>query len=337
MRLSVIIPVRNEAAYLDEVLAFATAGDDPDREVLVVDGRSEDGSRGIITAWAQRDSRVRLLDNPARRVTTAVNLGFADATGEVVMRLDAHARYADDYFDQCLAVLAETGAGNVGGAARPLSDGSFLGDLIRTIHVSPFGIGAAQFRREDAEGWVDTVWPGCWRREALEAAGRFLREELPRSEDLELNSRLRAAGWGVYLSPRIRAYYQPRRSFAALLRQNFDNGVGVMHTLKAGRGGVSGRHLFPLGAVVGAAVLGLTGLLWPPAWWVLGALTAVHLLGGLVFGLRAGAGRRPGLLLALPPAFFALHVSYGLGSLVGLVTRPPLAPAPHSWEREPTA
>ncbi len=322
MRLSIIIPVRNEAAHLDSLLQFATSGQEPEREILVVDGMSEDDTREVAAEWAVRDPRVRLIDNPQRVVTAAVNRGFAAATGEVLMRLDAHARYNEDYVAECLAVLEETGAGNVGGAARPLSDGSFLGDLIRAIHISPFGIGAAQFRREDAEGWVDTVWPGCWRREALEAAGRYLCEELPRSEDIELNSRLLAAGWRVYLSPRIKAYYQPRRSFSALLGQNFNNGVGVMHTLKAGLGGISGRHLFPLTCALAAVLLGGGGLLWSLAWWILLGLTALHLLGGLAFAVKACGAARPGLILALPPAFLALHVAYGAGSVLGLITRP---------------
>ncbi len=321
MRLSIIIPVRNEAAHLGRLLEFVTGAEEPEREILVVDGRSEDGTRAILADWQKRDARVRVIDNPGRLVTTALNLGFEAAGGEVIMRLDAHAEYAPDYVERCLEVLQETGAGNVGGAARPLSDGSYLGDLIQAVHRSPFGIGAAQFRREDAEGWVDTVWPGCWRREALEAAGRYCREDLPRSEDIELNARLRAAGWRIYLSPKIRAYYQPRRSLGALLRQNFDNGVGVMHTLKAGLGGVSRRHLVPLAAVLGATVLLCLGVFWPPAWWILLGLTALHLLGGLAFAIRA-CGRRPGLALVLPAVFFALHVAYGFGSLIGAVTRP---------------
>jgi glycosyltransferase involved in cell wall biosynthesis len=327
MRLSIIIPVRNEAAHLDGLLQFATAGVQPEREILVVDGRSEDGTREIIAAWQRRDPRVRLIDNPRRLVTAALNLGLQAATGEVIMRLDAHAQYAPDYLEQCLGVLEETGAGNVGGAARPVSDGSFLGDLIRAVHVSPFGIGAAPFRREDAEGWVDTVWPGCWRREALEAAGRSCREDLPRSEDIELNARLRAAGWRIYLSPKIVAFYQPRRSLGALLRQNFDNGAGVIHTLQAGRGGVRLRHLAPLAAGLAGIALGLGGLWWTPAWWILLALLAVHLAGGLAFAARAVGWRRPGLILALPPVFFLLHAAYGLGSLIGAVTRPRLAHA----------
>lgn len=322
MLLSLIIPVRDEAQHIGALLAALTASEGPEREILVVDGRSQDGTRQIVAEWERRDCRVQLIDNPQRLVTTALNLGFAAARGEVVMRLDAHAEYAEDYLAQCLAVLEETGAGNVGGAARPLSDGSYLGDLIQAIHLSPFGIGAAQFRREGAEGWVDTVWPGCWRREALEAAGMYVREDLPRSEDLELNARLRAAGWGVYLSPKIRAWYRPRRSLWALLRQNFDNGRGVIHTLRAGLGGVSRRHLAPLAAVLAALVLGGLGLGWRPAWWLLAALVALHLLAGLAFGARVCLRSRPGLLLALPAAFFLLHLSYGVGSLVGLLTKP---------------
>jgi glycosyltransferase involved in cell wall biosynthesis len=322
MRLSIIIPVRNEAAHLGRLLEFVTSGEEPDREILVVDGMSEDGTREVAAGWQERDARVRMIDNPGRLVTTALNLGFRAAAGEVIMRLDAHAEYAPDYLERCLETLEETGAGNVGGAARPISDGSYLGDLIRAIHLSPFGIGAAQFRREDAEGWVDTVWPGCWRREALEAAGMYCREDLPRSEDIELNARLRAAGWRIYLSPKIKAYYQPRQSLGALLRQNFDNGVGVMHTLKAGLGGVSRRHLVPLGAVLGATVLIAAGVVWRPAWWILIGLTALHLLGGLAFAGKACGWRRPGLTLLLPVAFFALHVAYGFGSLIGAITRP---------------
>lgn len=322
MLFSIIVPVRNEAVNIGALLGWLSEAQGPQREILIVDGRSEDGTREIVAEWEQRDPRVQLIDNPHRLVTTALNLGFARARGQVIMRLDAHAEYAEDYLEQCLAVLEETGAGNVGGAARPLSDGSYLGDLIQAVHLSPFGIGAAQFRREGAEGWVDTVWPGCWRREALEAAGMYVREDLPRSEDIELNARLRAAGWGIYLSPKIRAWYRPRRSLRALLKQNFDNGRGVIHTLRAGLGGVSRRHLAPLAAVLAALVLGGLGFGWTPAWWLLAALVTLHLLAGLAFGAHVCLRSRPALLLALPAAFFLLHLSYGLGSLVGLLTKP---------------
>jgi hypothetical protein len=275
----------------------------------------------VVAEYAARDERVRLIDNPRRIVTTALNLGFGEAQGDVVMRLDAHGEYAPDYVAKCLEVLEETGAGNAGGAARPVSDGSFMGDLIKAVHQSPFGIGAASFRRADVEGWVDTVWPGAYRREALEQAGMFVREDLPRSEDIELNSRIRAAGWGIYQSPKIVAYYHPRRSIAGLLRQNYGNGEGVVHTLRARLGGVSLRHLAPLVFVVLLAAGFAVGPFWAVARVLTGALLVIYLTGAVLFGLRT-AWRRPSLALCLPVACLLLHVSYGLGSIGGLLTRP---------------
>jgi glycosyltransferase involved in cell wall biosynthesis len=111
---SIIIPVRNEAQHIGPLLEFATAAELPKREILVIDGRSDDGTRDIVVEHQRKDPRIRLLDNPRRIVTTAVNIGFAEARGDVIMRLDAHAEYAPDYIDRCLEVLEETDAGNGG-------------------------------------------------------------------------------------------------------------------------------------------------------------------------------------------------------------------------------
>lgn len=320
---SVIIPLRNEAASVPGLLQSLAAQDYPRLDqVLLVDGQSEDGTREVIAAYCQRDARFRLVDNPAKVVTHALNLGLAEATGEVIVRLDAHAEYAPDYVSSCLEVLHETGAGNVGGPAVAASDGSYLGDVIQAVHQSSFGIGAAKFRQEDAEGWVDTVWPGAYRREALEAAGRYYVEELTRSEDIELNSRLRKAGWGVYLSPKIRARYYPRKSLQALLRQNFANGAAVVQTLRARRGGVSLRHLVPLLFVSSLALGALATALWRPACWPLLGLLALYGAADLAFCVAAARRHGPRVLLLLPVAFLLLHLAYGLGSLSGLFVAP---------------
>jgi len=319
-KVSIIAPVRNESLNVARLLENLSAQDSPAiAEALLVDGMSEDGTREVIAEQCRKDSRFRLLDNPKRVATTALSLGLAQATGDVIIRLDAHADYASDYVSRCLEVLEQTGAGNVGGAAVPASDGSLIGDVILAVHESPFGIGAAKFRQADAEGWVDTLWPGAYRREALEAAGMYYVEELTRSEDIELNSRVRKAGWGIYISPKIKARYYPRKSISALCRQNFGNGVAVIQTLKAGLGGVSVRHLVPMAFVVGllasagAAVFSQWGL------WALATVGVLYALGDLAFSLRAAARHRLRVLSLLPPTFLLLHLSYGVGSLWGML------------------
>jgi len=131
-----------------------------------------------------------------------MNMGIKHARGKIVARIDAHGFYEPDYIGQCAAHLIETGAGNVGGEARPMPDDSLVSKLIVFVHESRFGIGVAKFRRQSGEGWVDTVWPGIYWRRVFDEIG-FYRLELTRNEDNELNARLRACGYGIYLSPKL--------------------------------------------------------------------------------------------------------------------------------------
>ena len=318
----VIVPLRNERGGVSDLLGSLRSQDYPSTiEMLLIDGMSDDGTREIIAELCRSDPRFRLLDNPQRVVTHALNIGLAQATGDVIIRMDAHAEYALDYVSKCLEVLDETGAGNVGGPAVPASDGSLIGDVILAVHESPFGIGAAKFRQADAEGWVDTVWPGAYRREALEAAGMYYVEELTRSEDIELNSRIRKAGWGIYLSPKITAKYYPRKSIGALCRQNFGNGAAVIHTLKAGLGGVSVRHLVPFAFVLSLLLSAGLAIVSPFGLWALGAISAVYALGDAVFSVKAAAKHGMRVLTLLPLTFPLLHLSYGLGSLSAVFGR----------------
>lgn len=313
---SVIVPVRNENERIRDLLqSLATQDCAAICEILLVDGMSEDGTREAIARVCETDRRFRLVDNPQRVVTHALNIGLSLATGEFILRMDAHAEYAPDYVSKCLEVLDETGAGNVGGPAIPATDGSLLGDTILAVHESPFGIGAAKFRQAGAEGWVDTVWPGAYRREALEAAGMYYVEELTRSEDIELNSRLRTAGWGIYISPKIKAKYYPRQSIGGLCRQNFGNGAAVIHTLRAGLGGVSVRHLVPCAFVLSLLLTG--GLALAIRWglWALAGILALYGLADLTFSIEAARKHGLRLLSLLPLTFLLLHLSYGFGSL----------------------
>src|SRR5262245_28517082 len=114
---SVLMPVRNEEAAITASLQSLLAQDYPrDRfEVVVMDGRSTDGTRAAVRAVQQRDARVRLHDNPGRIVSTAINLGFQKVRGGFIARADGHSRYAPDYLRAAVRTFEETGADVVGG------------------------------------------------------------------------------------------------------------------------------------------------------------------------------------------------------------------------------
>ncbi len=340
--LSIIIPVRNErdhiAACLESV--FAMQGVE-DAKVLVIDGMSSDGTRELLAELSKRYPAMVVLDNPAKRVTTALNIGVAAASAPVIMRLDAHALYAPDYITACLRVMEQTGAANVGGHMRALpSKPGAVSHAIVMSHYSAFGLGGGRFHNVNREGYTDTVWLGCYEKKVFETVGLFT-ETLFRSEDIDLNARLRKAGMKIYLSSQIKAWYFCRPTLSSLFVQRFLDGRGVVQTLLVNPGAVRIRHLAPLGAsLVSLAVLAwafVSALIGNSASLV-AACTAIAAGAALWIGLSVLFSLlaflqtdrinsyipfeqhriKKNAALLLPFVFATLHLSYGLGSLAGL-------------------
>jgi succinoglycan biosynthesis protein ExoA len=309
---SVIVPCRNEAGHLQAFLQHLQAQQLPpglQAEFIVADGDSDDGTRERLQAAAASDSRLRVIDNPARIVSTGLNRATAAAQGEVVVRMDVHTQYAPDYLAQCVQVLAETGADCVGGAWRPVGDGP-----IARAFRSRFGSGGAASRRAHFSGEVDTVYLGAWRRETLLALGGF-DENLVRNQDDELNLRIRRSGGRVWQDPRIVSHYTPRESYAALARQFHQYGYWKVAVIRKHRLPASPRHLVPFAFVALLALLTLVSPWWPVA--ALLGLALPLLYAGLA--LANGLAASPRHALGVAWATACMQLGYGLGFAQGLV------------------
>ena len=127
--ISVIIPVYNEEAYIDKCVSSMLEQDyDKSRmEWFFVDGMSSDKTRDILAGYRkQYPELIRVLLNENKTVPYAMNIAIREAKGTYLIRLDAHAEYADDYFTQCVRVLEETGADNVGGVLSDCDNGVLI-------------------------------------------------------------------------------------------------------------------------------------------------------------------------------------------------------------------
>lgn len=329
MKVSVIIPVRNEERYIKECLESLLCQDYPQDklEIIFVDGRSDDRTRDIIQEYVAKYPFIRLLDNPKKIVPTAMNIGITNSTGDIIVRMDAHARYAKDYISKCVEWSEKTGADNVGGPMRAVGTDS-IGKAIEIAHHSIFGLGGGKFHDETYTGNVDTVYLGAFRRDVFERVGLY-DERLVRNQDIELNSRIRAAGGRCFLTPEIRVKYYCRSSLCALWRQNFSNGLWSIYTYWVSKGALSIRHFVPLVFVVSLLVSGFVAVL--GSIMLTGPLALMSIIPFLVvigsyliasFCFSFAAARKYGLkyLLVLPIVFAVLHFSYGLGSIVGVLT-----------------
>lgn len=336
---TIAMPCLNEEAYIEACLRSIQSQDYPrDRlELLVADGRSSDGTPGVLERLRHEDARLQVIDNPERLQAAGMNAAIRRASGEVIVRMDVHCEYAPDYVRRCVETLERTGADNVGGAQRARARGRFQDAVCRALR-SPLGVGGAAYRSEEREGWVDTVFLGAFRRRVFETAGLYDPKAFT-NEDAELNQRLLGHGGRIFLSREIVVHYYPRSSLIAVARQYFRYGQGRARTLlKHGRL----RSLRPMLPFLG--VLGALGLLVIPAlrplfpWAII--LYAVGVAAEAIRVTKAGAMRLTPLVALIFPV---LHVSHGLGFGVGLVRfalRPDWGPverleAGHSAPTEP--
>lgn len=324
---SLIVPVRNESAYLQALIDSIERFTYPETEleVIVVDGASSDGTRERLAQWAERSSRrVVVLDNPERIVPVALNLAIAAATGTYIVRLDAHTRYPSDYVSRCVTLAVDTGADNVGGVVQAdvLGD-SNKADAIRALSRSLLGVGNSPFRIAGSpRGPAETVPFGCFRRDVFRRFGLF-NEALVRAQDLEFNKRIKKQGGEIILDPAIVSVYFNRSSIIGLAQKNFGSGrwTWVIPYVSSVR--PSARHTIPMLFVVAIVVLCVTAALMPRLWWVIPSALALY-LGALAVGGAALSGVRGLRTLGwFVVGCAASHVSYGTGSLAGaLVTGP---------------
>jgi succinoglycan biosynthesis protein ExoA len=319
--LSVIAPCRNEAAHIGPFCESVAAQRLPpgvELEVLIADGRSDDGTRDRLDDWCMHDARFRWLDNPDLIVSSGLNRCIAAARGEVLARLDLHSSYAPDYLGQCLAALQRTGADNVGGPWQAVGH-TPMQSAIAAAFQSRWVVGGARSRDLDYEGEVDTVYLGCWPRASLERFGGF-DEQLVRNQDDEHNLRIRLQGGCIWQSRAIRSTYTPRGSLRQLFRQQFQYGYWRPFVMrKHGQLG-SRRQLVPA-AFVAAIALALLLLPW---WrWPLGGLALAYgvylAMAAVLAAPQAPRERAASVLLRLPPVIAVYQLGYGLGSWRGLL------------------
>lgn len=322
---SVVLPMRNEAAYIRPCLDSILANDYPadQMEVLVVDGNSTDESPDIVREYGIRDPRVRLVPNPNQTSAWAVNTGLQAARGEIVVRIDAHAEYARDYVSKSVAaLLAFPQAGGAAGLQSAAGHG-YLQAAIAGAMASPFGSGFAAYRKSQRPTWADTIYLGAWRRTVALGVGGF-DTAWKINEDYEFNIRLRRAGYGLYLSPEIRSTYYPRASLFALARQYFRYGLWRVRTIYAYPQEVKWRQL---AAPAFLLCLFAFAVLTPWTSAPLLALIGLYLLATALASLHTAAGAKWSYATVLPLVFSAMHLAWGAGFLVGVLRWLPQASA----------
>lgn len=335
---SVVMPVRNEATHLERAVEAVLAQGYPGPfEVCMAVGPSEDGTEALADRLADRHPQVSVVANPAGLTPAGLNAAIRATSGEVVVRVDGHARLSAGYVRRAVQTMERTGAVNVGGLQHAVGHTPFE-QAVALAMASWAGTGGARFHVGGDEGPVDTVYLGVFEREALEAVGLY-DEGLVRNQDYELNIRLRREGGLVWFDPTLRVEYRPRGTWRGLARQYFEYGRWKAEVARRHPGSVKARQVAPVFLTIGllaSVVLPLRPvgrMLRRVGLRRLGRLVAVaHLAPAIYLTAIAAvaaqtswstAGRRRiGLAGRLAVVLPTMHLAWGLGALTGAVSRP---------------
>lgn len=315
-RLSVVIPCRNEEAYIESCVRSVLEADPAGTELTVVvcDGQSDDRTREVVAHLSAGHPNVLLVDNPERTTPHALNRGLQAVPFDWGMILGAHAEIGHEYLRLCIDALRNDPAlGCVGG----LLHNEYGNDASRAIGFAmghPFGVGNAHFRTGRKSGLVDTVAFGIYRRSVFDRVGWF-DPKLARNQDDEFSFRLTRAGIGIWFIPEASALYHVRASFGKLFRQYHQYGYWKVYVNRKHRAVTTLRQMVPalwvLFLFAGALLTCVPGV--PAFPWLAGV--CIYVAASLAAARSAGAR---GAVFAVARAFWTLHLGYGTGYLKGM-------------------
>lgn len=322
VEVSVICPVYNEEKYILKCIESILSQDYSREKIefLLIDGYSTDKTCEIILEFAKKYSFIKLLDNPHRYVSNALNIGIEQASGNVIVRIDAHCEYPNNYISMLVKYLFELDADNVGGVLETLpSNQTSISKAIAIASSHLFGVGNSKYKTGTNKIIeTDTVPFGCFKREVFDKIGLF-DEDLIRNQDDEFNARLINNGGKIFLIPDIRIKYFVRSNVAQMAQMYFQYGLFKPLVNKKIKKPATVRQFFPALFLIGLFFGAVLSIFSRYIFTFYIAIILLYLFIGIVIGVyNALKNKDWQLTFLMIYIFFIIHLSYGRGYLMGI-------------------
>lgn len=315
---SIVIPCFNEHDYIKISLAslLNQTIDKSLYEIIVVDGFSDDGTREILSDYAEKFSNIFYLDNPKRITAIACNIGIKNAHGKFIAICGAHNTYNPDYLEKCLNLMQKyPDIDCVGGPVNSIGINKFSNAA--ALALSSFvGIGNARHRFKNTEEMGLISQYPFFRKSVFDVVGMY-NEKLRLNEDDELFYRVKRAGIKTLISPVIKSTYFVRNNPQRLFKQFFNYGYWRWKVFREYNVKFAVRQLIPSIFIIALIILFVLGL-YMRSVFVAITLPLLYILTLVVYSIITITKHGLNKLLYFPLSIIILHFSYGLGFIKSL-------------------
>ncbi|MBQ1412806.1 MAG: glycosyltransferase family 2 protein [Clostridia bacterium] len=323
---SVCIVAYNEEKFLPNLFSDLNAQIYPhDKiEIILVDSMSTDNTRKVMRDFADANTGrfidIKVVENKRKVQAAGWNVAILNSTCDVITRIDAHTSVPPEFVQLNMDNIRE--GEYVSGGVRPCvtENQTLWGAALLQTENSLFGSSISKARSGTKKEYVKTMFHASYRREVFSEVGGF-NENLLRTEDNEMHYRIRQAGYKFCFDPQIISYQYARNSLKKMIKQKYGNGYWIGLTLGVSPHCISVYHFIPFLFIMGiilTTVMAMLGVIWP-----LIAMWGLYLLFGVVSVFHSIKEHGFNVFyLMMPFHFFILHISYGVGTLFGLIQMP---------------
>ncbi|MDE6691897.1 MAG: glycosyltransferase [Muribaculaceae bacterium] len=312
MKYSIIIPVYNRIDEVRDLLESLEKSTEKDFEVIIVeDGSTEPCKETVEEYTGKIDVKYFYKENEGRSI--ARNYGMERAVGDYFIFFDSDCVIPEDYFASVTEALSKKPLDCFGGPDAAHASFSDVQKAINYSMTSFLTTGGIRGGKIKLEKFVPRTFNMGFSREVYDRVGGF-REMF--SEDIDMSTRIRLAGFSIGLIRDAKVWHKRRVDFKKFFRQVYVFGMSRVTLKLLYPDSMKPVHLLPSAFVIGSVVLIALGIF--VSWWWLTPLLAYFLL-ILVFALISTRSIKIAIL-ALPSSIIQLW-GYGLGFLRAYVTK----------------
>lgn len=165
--ISVIVPVYKVEPYLDKCISSIVNQTYGNLEIILVDDGSPDNCPAMCDAWAEKDSRIRIIHKTNGGLSDARNAGLAVATGLLIGFIDSDDCVEPTFLERLYEAMIACNADMAECSTQFIDE---RGNVLRTREVSVGNTDCLESLRRLVleDGVYQTVWDKLYRREVIQ-------------------------------------------------------------------------------------------------------------------------------------------------------------------------